>query len=249
MSQIALQRKSFFLCQSTVYLHKEDSIDPKNYPVPNSPVTVSLQGTPPYGLALPERDLLQLLIGAVISVHGTVMSYGDRPVYGEWAFTNQDIQVNITSQLTPDYICKYSDLENALQGLVDIMVGDANVGPVAAKFAIEVEGHGQVAEGSISAVRPLAANAISTGEGTTSLNGTAIVQGPVSPFTLGGGVQGPVSPFTLGNGVQGPVSRFTLGSGVRGPVSPFTLGSGVQGPVSPFTLAKGPVETGVAATS
>ncbi|KAL6720021.1 hypothetical protein ACLMJK_001942 [Lecanora helva] len=166
---------------STTSLSKNKALDPTNYQVPNSRVTVSLKGNPPFGSPLPNEPLIVALALAISSAAQTVREHGDVALPGLWRFEEGNIGIDVYTQLSVD--CTFSVLETGLRGLVDLVTEPNGVGPVAADFTFKENGKGEVASGRLKLLGT--GNAASNIVSTTVP--TLIQQGKTTSVTLIGG--------------------------------------------------------------
>jgi len=146
------------------------SLDPKNYRVPHTAITVSLEGRPPFGSPLPKDPIILALASAqgksafhppmlptfrtltqpltsTVAASDTIAKFGDIPVSSLWRFEENGIRIDVNTQLSID--CKFSTLETGLLGLVDLINEPGGVGAVAADFILEEDGLGEVASGRL----------------------------------------------------------------------------------------------------
>ena len=157
------------------------SIDPTNYRIPHTAVTVSLEGKPPYGIPLPREPLILTLAAAQTAADKAIRREGeDTALPGLWRVEEGSIGIDVYTQLSVD--CKFSTLETGLLGLVDIFNDPSGVGPVAADFNFMEDGLGEVASGRLRLLEPYSAAATSA----STADVTLIEQGRTASLTLVG---------------------------------------------------------------
>lgn len=122
-------------------------IDPTNFHIPSTSITISLLGPPPYGPPLPSTVLILTLISASVATSQTIQTQGDISLPGLWRFEEGNIGIDIYTQIGEE--CKFSVLETGLLGLMDIVTEPGGVGSVAAEFVLREDGRGQVASGRL----------------------------------------------------------------------------------------------------
>ena len=149
--------------------------------MPNTNVTVSLEGNPPYGLSLPSDPLILTLGEAIPATDEHIRNFEDDALPGLWRFERGNIGIDVYTQLSVD--CKYSVLESGLQGLVDLITEPGGIGAVAADFTFKVDGIGEVASGRLKLLGP----SVSASAAATSAPVTLIEQDKTSSVTLIGG--------------------------------------------------------------
>ncbi|KAI4231170.1 MAG: hypothetical protein L6R40_007815 [Gallowayella cf. fulva] len=137
-------------------------LDPKNYHIPNSHVTVSLKGDPPFGAPLPGRSTLLALNAGIAAARSVMRSQGDDAVmpFGWWNVEAGVIGIDIHTQVHID--CLFSTLATGLRGLMDLMSEQGGIGTVAAEFDFIEEDQGVVATGWLK----ILANAVEKAAGT-----------------------------------------------------------------------------------
>ena len=147
---------------------RESSLDPTNYHVPGTQVTVSLEGAPPYGSPLPKNDLILTLASASSAAARDLSKYGDdAAIPSVWLFEEGVIGIEIQTDLRIDW--GYSALEAGLLGLTDLVADPGGVGAVAADFKFTEEKKGEVTYGRLKLLGP---------------EGTATVEADASSATL-----------------------------------------------------------------
>ena len=136
----------------------QSRLDPTNYRVPNTAVTVGLTGQPPFGPSIPTDQLILSLSYAAIDASQEVDWFGDHPIPGWWRPDLGEIELTVVTARGAE--CKFSVVKTGLQGLIDIMSAPGGVGAVAASFSFKVDGKGEVATGRI--VRAAASGSVTT---------------------------------------------------------------------------------------
>lgn len=149
-------------------------IDPTNFHIPSTPVTISLLGPPPYGPPLPRTALIVTLISASVATSQTIQTHGDISLPGLWRFEEGNIGIDIHTQIGVE--CKFSVLDAGLLGLMDIIMEPGGVGSVAAEFVLKEDGRGEVASGRLKLL-----------DGPAGA-GTSAVGGGMVNITVAGGV-------------------------------------------------------------
>lgn len=159
------------------------SLDPTHYRVPNTSVTVLLEGRPPYGAPLPRDPLILTLASASSAADQAIRRHGDVALPGLWRFEEGSIGIDVHTKLSVD--CKFSVLEAGLIGLVDLITEPRGIGAVAARFAFKEDGEGEVATGRLKLLGPHgSANAAATGNLASA---TLLEQSKTTSVTLVGG--------------------------------------------------------------
>ena len=146
--------------------------------MPNSDVTVSLEGKPPYGSPLPSDALIVTLAEAISATDEDARKFPDDVVPGLWRFEKGSIGIDVFTQLSVD--CKYSVLEFGLLGLVDLITEPGGIGAVAADFTFKQAGKGEVASGRLKLLGP----SVSTSAAASSATATLIEQDKTSSVTV-----------------------------------------------------------------
>jgi len=126
-------------------------LDPTNYRVPNTTVTVSLEGMAPYGSPLPKNPLILALTFASAAADQVIQTLGDHALPGLWRYEEGEIGIDVYTQLSID--CNFSILEKGLMGLVDLITEPGGVGAVAAEFNFKEDGKGEVASGRLKLLK------------------------------------------------------------------------------------------------
>lgn len=126
-------------------------LDPKNYWIPNTSITTSLENSasnPPYGPPLPSESLIIALASAFAEAGSIINKYGDAPIPNQWPYKAGGIGINFHPQKGVE--CKLSVVQTVLLGLADLVLEPGGVGAVAVDFVVKVEGKGVVATGKLS---------------------------------------------------------------------------------------------------
>ena len=123
------------------------SLDPANYRIPSTPITISLLGSPPYGIPLP-RGALTSLLAAAWADCSDLSAHGDGPVPQLYALENSGLELSISMDHTKIH-SRYSSLGLGLIGLRYVLLGPEGVGSVSSHFKFLWDGKGIVARGLI----------------------------------------------------------------------------------------------------
>lgn len=123
------------------------SIDPTNFHIPNTPVTISLLGPSPYGPPLPFIALILTLVSASVATSQTIQTHGNISLPGLWRFEEGNIGIDISTQIGEE--CKFNVLDAGLLGLMDIVTEPGELRSVGAEFVLREDGRGKVASGRL----------------------------------------------------------------------------------------------------
>ncbi|KAL8770458.1 MAG: hypothetical protein Q9209_003884 [Squamulea sp. 1 TL-2023] len=124
-------------------------LNPKNYRIPGTGVTVSLNGERSDWRPLPEDHVIGLLVSAQNVANNVVQRQGEGSLIPDlWSFEQGGL-VGIDVSTTAGKQCKYKTLVYGIQGLIDLMTEPGGIGAVAARFVFAEQGHGGVAYGQL----------------------------------------------------------------------------------------------------
>ena len=101
---------------------------------------------------MPGDPLLYALVLAEQAAGRMARETRDDAVPSLWRFEEGPIRIDIVTHIRID--CKYSVLQAALGGMIDLIVEPGGIGAVGAHFYIKQEGTGDVASGRLRLLRP-----------------------------------------------------------------------------------------------
>ncbi|KAL8790889.1 MAG: hypothetical protein Q9213_000314 [Squamulea squamosa] len=124
-------------------------LNPKNYHIPGTGVTVALEGDRSEWRPLPEDYVVGLLVSAQHVANRIVRGQGEDALLPDsWNYEQGGV-VGIDISTAARKQCKYKTLVYGIQGLIDLMTEPDGIGAVAARFVFAEQGQGVVAYGRL----------------------------------------------------------------------------------------------------